>query len=197
MQPLLARLFQNHGHRRLQVLDAVSNVGIARAHRGVAVAFEIHRPDVVAVAGELIHQRVFAMPRNIEVEARPGRDRRSVHQKQHRERLFTWFRRAHALAEHVELHVAALRPIFVTPDGYFRSGRRGARDRGLVGSVKRRRAASKTERPDPASECWRRPQNSQSVEKRTAGRARIQDSHDRVLARLRYSRSAAFRKAER
>ena len=50
------------GSRGLQILDSISNIGIALASGRSAVAFEIHRPDVKSVSRERIHQRIFAVP---------------------------------------------------------------------------------------------------------------------------------------
>ena len=112
---LLPGLARHDLDRRFQVLDAARDVGIALGAPGLPVVLVIHGPHVEAVAREHVHQRIFALARDLQVE-HPKRDRRAVHQEQHRQRCLARLRRADALAEHVERDVALLGPVFAAPD---------------------------------------------------------------------------------
>ena len=52
----------------LQILDAAGDVRIAGGAPRPAIIFVIHGPAVEAIAGEFIHERIFAMAGHIEVE---------------------------------------------------------------------------------------------------------------------------------
>ncbi len=73
MEFLPAGFAGNDFNRRLQILDAAGDVGIAGSTPGLAVIFVIHGPAVEAIAGEFIHHRIFAMAGHVEVE-RPRAD---------------------------------------------------------------------------------------------------------------------------
>src|SRR5260370_9301272 len=68
MEFLPAGFAGDNFNRRLQILDAAGDVGIAGGTPRLAVIFVIHGPAVEAIAGEFIHDRIFAMAGNIEVE---------------------------------------------------------------------------------------------------------------------------------
>ena len=101
----LAGLLHHHRDRGFEVFDAAGDVGIVAGAARMAVAVVVHGPDVVAVAGEHVHERVFALARH-----RRGR-RRSAWSSRSRARgtapaaAARPARRADALAPQVELHV--------------------------------------------------------------------------------------------
>src|ERR1041385_5849797 len=131
MEAVLTGLLYDEVRRGLEVLHAFGNIRVALGARRSPIPLEVHRPDVKAVVGEHVHQRVFAAPGYGQIECRTARDRRAVHQKEHRQRLLARLRRALPLAEDVELHVAFLRPVLVRPQTFCRlrrsrsSGKRG------------------------------------------------------------------------
>src|SRR5258708_29894680 len=100
--------------RHLQILDAAGDVGIARATARLAVIFMIHGPAIEAIAGEFIHDRVFAMPRYLKIE-RPRGDRRAMDEEQHRTRGLAGFPRAEPLAINTQADIPLLGPLFAAP----------------------------------------------------------------------------------
>ena len=68
MEFLPAGFAGNDFNPRLQILDPAGDVGIAGGTPRLAVIFVIHGPAVEAIAGEFIHERIFAMAGHIEVE---------------------------------------------------------------------------------------------------------------------------------
>src|SRR5207244_8834243 len=102
-----------------------------------AIALVVNGPDVEAVSGEHVHQRVLALAGNGEVEGRAGGDRRPVDEEEDRPGRLTFDRRAGALAEQVERDVALLRPVLRAP-WFFRrglGGRTGTRSKGADGEA--------------------------------------------------------------
>src|SRR6267154_4521849 len=75
----------------------------------------VHGPAVEAIAGEFIHDGIFAMAGHIEIEY-PGCDRRAMDEEQHRPRRLARLRRAEPLAKHPQRDVALLGPVFAAPD---------------------------------------------------------------------------------
>ncbi len=102
-------------HRRLQVLDAARDVGIAGGAPGFAVVLVIHRPDIKPIAGERIHHGIFAMAGHVEIE-RPRGDRRTMDEEEDRPRRLAGLGRAEPLAKHPQGHIALLGPVFAAPD---------------------------------------------------------------------------------
>ena len=101
--------------RDFQILDAAGDVGIARGPPRLAVILVVHGPAVEPIAGEFIHDRIFAMAGHVEIE-HPRGDRRAVDEEQHRPRRLAGLRRADPLAEHPQGNVALLGPVFAAPD---------------------------------------------------------------------------------
>ena len=131
MHFLLAGLLHDDRHRRLEILDAAGDIRIVARAARIAVTVVVHGPDVVTVAGEFVHHRIIGIARHVQIVGRTRRQRRAVHQEQHRPRLLAGLRRADPLAPQIELHVALVRPIFLAPDFNRRGLRRGAlRERG-------------------------------------------------------------------
>src|SRR5665213_169613 len=91
----------------------------------MSVTVMVHGPDVVAVACQHVHERVFALSRNREIIRGARRVRRAVHQEHDWPRRFAWAGCADALAPKVKFHVAFFRPIVLVPD--FFAGRRRLR----------------------------------------------------------------------
>ncbi len=79
----LARCLLHDRHRRLQVLDAHHDPGMARGARGMAIALVIHGPHVEAALGEIVHHRVVGAARHLQVVAAARGEGRAVHQEQH------------------------------------------------------------------------------------------------------------------
>src|SRR3979411_1841817 len=75
----------------------------------------VHVPAVEAIAGEFIHDGIFAMAGHIEIEY-PGCDRRAMDEEQHRPRRPPRFWRAEPLAIHPQRDIALLCPVFAAPD---------------------------------------------------------------------------------
>src|ERR1700722_817394 len=98
----------------------------------------VHGPDVEAITGKDIHERVLAA-RNGKIVARKRRQRGAVDQEQNRKWRGGGRGFAEALSEHVELHVSLLGPIVMAPDiGRFRRG-------GLCGREAGDQTGAKTE----------------------------------------------------
>src|SRR5258706_227523 len=98
-----------------EVLGAAGDIGVAIRAAGTSVVFVIHGPDVVPETGEDVHHRVFALARRCEIKGRAPGVGRSVNQQQHGQRFLARLGSGGALAEHVKLDVAFLRPVFVGP----------------------------------------------------------------------------------
>src|SRR6266403_5287499 len=94
---------------RLQILAAAGDVGIAGGTPRFAVIFVIHGPAVEAIAGEFIHDRIFAMAGHIEVEY-PRADGGAVNEEQHGTGRLAGLRRAEALAIHPQGNIALPSP---------------------------------------------------------------------------------------
>ena len=65
----------------LSRIELNANIRIVARTSGIAVAVVIHGPHVIAVAGEHVHQRIFAVARHSEVIGRPRGQRGAVHQE--------------------------------------------------------------------------------------------------------------------
>src|SRR3981081_1525580 len=102
MKSCLPRLFEYNPTSSLQILDACSDVGVARSLRRSAVAFKVHGPDIEAIASKLIHQGIVPVAGNTKIEGRPRRNRRAVGKKQNR--TLAWFRPrgGHCLGEQIQ-----------------------------------------------------------------------------------------------
>ena len=85
MEFLLAGLAGHDLGRGLQILDAAGDIGIAGGAAGLAVILMVHGPAIEAMAGELVHHRIFAIARHVEIE-HPRGHRRAMHEEQHRPR---------------------------------------------------------------------------------------------------------------
>ena len=70
-------------NRRLEILNAALDVGIAGGTPGLAVILVVHGPAVEAIAGELVHDGVLAMSGDVEIE-HPRGDRRTMDEEQDR-----------------------------------------------------------------------------------------------------------------
>jgi len=77
---------------------------------------EVHRPDVKTIFGELIHQRVFAMTRNRQIETRPRGNRGTVRQKKDGPGFPLRILALPAFSEDVKCDIAFLSPVFAAPD---------------------------------------------------------------------------------
>ena len=108
-------LGQQHRHSRLEVLDTTGDIGVVAGTAGIAEAVMIHGPDVEAGASELVHERIV-LARHLEVITGTRRQRRAVHQEQHRQRGRAGSWRADTLAPQVEFHIAFVGPVFTAPD---------------------------------------------------------------------------------
>src|SRR5438270_482904 len=101
--------------RRLEILDAAGDVGVAGSASGFAVIFMVHGPAVGSLAGELVHHGIVALPRHREIE-HPRTDRGAVDEEQHRPRWLAGLRRAEPLAVHPQGNIALPGPVFAAPD---------------------------------------------------------------------------------
>jgi hypothetical protein len=101
--------------RDLQILDPAGDVGVTRGAPGLAVILMVHGPAVEAVAGEFVHDGIFAKAGHVQIE-HPRGHRRAMDEKQDRPRGLAGPGRAKPLAIDPQRHVALLRPVFPTPD---------------------------------------------------------------------------------
>src|SRR3954467_3850884 len=102
MEAALPCLLHDEIAGRFQILHALRDVRVPLGARRSPIALEIHRPDVEAVLGEDVHQRVLALAGHGEVERRTTGERRAVDEEEYGQRTLARFRRALPLAEHVE-----------------------------------------------------------------------------------------------
>ena len=130
MEAALPGLSRDDLGRRLEVLHAAGDVGVAFGPRGAAVALVIDRPHVVAPAREDVHHRVLAAAGDGEVEARARGDRRAVDEEEDGSGRRPRRRRARSLAEEREPDGALAGPVLRAP----------RRRRGGLGEGGRRRA---------------------------------------------------------
>lgn len=112
----LARLLLHQRQCGGEIGRAAADIGVGGGAGGPAIALVIHGPDIVAEAGEDVHQRVFATPRHRQVEAGTRGVGGAVHQEQHRPRRLSGTRRTEALAEEIQPDLALPRPVFGAPD---------------------------------------------------------------------------------
>jgi hypothetical protein len=67
-----AGLAQQNGHCRLEVLDPTRYIGIVVRASRVAITVMIHGPDVEAVSGKDVHQRIFGAAGNVQIVTGSG-----------------------------------------------------------------------------------------------------------------------------
>jgi hypothetical protein len=68
MKFLPAGLPADDFNRGLQILDSAGDVGITRGAAGLAVILVVHGPAVEAMAGEFVHDGIFAMAGHAQIE---------------------------------------------------------------------------------------------------------------------------------
>src|SRR4051812_15814725 len=110
VQLLLACFLHQGRDGRGQISQAARNVGIVAGRAGAAVAVVVHGPDIEAVAGEHVHERILPLAGHAQVIAGARRIRRAVYQEHNR--LLLAALRGDTFAVEIELHVAFVRPVF-------------------------------------------------------------------------------------
>jgi hypothetical protein len=108
-RPLAAQAL-DIGRGAAAVLGAIGDRGVVVAGLGgAAVTLHVHRPGVIAVAGEELHRRGVRPPRHVEVEGRLRGHRGAVDEQDRRPRLGGI---GGALVPQEQIHLALAGPMF-------------------------------------------------------------------------------------